>query len=128
MRFEQGLRAPRVHTDRDTKTLDDALPYIGTATGPLGFGSVRRGDAVLLPELPRAVAGTYGGHVAESGGDRRWKSISGAPRHRRDIIYNLTHWLIRHRRLLAACAPPPKSAHHRFLADRDKAPRSVGRR
>ena len=93
--FEQGLGvAPWVHTDRDTKTLDDAFALHWN--GNRKPWDLDRCDEETRPYFLRYLArspGLYGGHVAESHGD-----------------------------YYAACAPPPpKPSHHRFLADRSTA-------
>ena len=95
--FEQGLGvAPWVHTDRDTKTLDDAFALHWN--GSRKPWDLDRCDEETRPYFLRYLArspGLYGGHVAESHGD-----------------------------YYAKCAPPPpRPSHHRFLADRARAPR-----
>ena len=84
MRFEQGLGvAPWVHTDRDTKTLDDAFALHWN--GNRKPWDMDRCDDATRPYFLRYLArspGLYGGHVAESGGD---------------------YW--------AQCAPPPPRYH-----------------
>ena len=91
MRFEQGLGvAPWVHTDRDTKTLDDAFALHWN--GNRKPWDLDRCDEETRPYFLRYLArspGLYGGHVAESGGDYLCGNQFQAP-HAIDAILSIT--------------------------------------